>query len=118
MAAFAQRMGTRLMNLYLRPKAYMSKKWPIVKKYAVVELRPPNGQDFTNAVSEAKTLVAKAKDGAWKDLTVYKATVNSFVAIEVAMWFFAGECIGKRSYIGYPVKVDGAVFTFISFQYD
>lgn len=33
------------------------------------------------------------------------ATLNSLIAIEVLMWFYVGECIGKRSLIGYDIKL-------------
>ena len=29
--------------------------------------------------------------------------LNACVAVEVSMWFFIGECIGKRGLIGYDV---------------
>lgn len=50
---------------------YATKKWPIIKKYAEVELRPPSGSDFSQAIKEAKALITKAQNGAWKELTVY-----------------------------------------------
>jgi F-type H+-transporting ATPase subunit g len=31
------------------------------------------------------------------------ATINAVVTTEVLCWFFIGECIGKRSLIGYQV---------------
>lgn len=33
------------------------------------------------------------------------ATIKSLVAIEVLMWFYVGECIGKRHLIGYDIKL-------------
>ncbi|XP_045207981.2 ATP synthase subunit g, mitochondrial-like [Mercenaria mercenaria] len=118
MAAFFGRQATKLTNAYTRTVNYSSKKWPIIKKYAAVELMPPTPADIPRAISEAASLVSKAQNGAWKNLTISQATVNTFVAIEVAMWFFAGECIGKRSWVGYPVPADGSVFTYVSFTYD
>lgn len=34
-----------------------------------------------------------------------EATINSLVTIEVLMWFYIGECIGKRHLIGYDIKL-------------
>jgi hypothetical protein len=44
-----------------------------------------------------------------------QATLNTVVMFEVILWFFVGECIGKRSYVGYPVKVPNAVHKEISY---
>lgn len=44
-----------------------------------------------------------ARTGAWKNLTVKEATVNTVIGLEVMFWFFAGECIGKGSLVGYQV---------------
>ena len=32
-----------------------------------------------------------------------EALVNTCVTVEVAMWFFIGECIGKGGLVGYGV---------------
>ena len=37
-------------------------------------------------------------------LYLQELTLNAAVLLEVTLWFFAGEVIGKRSIIGYPVK--------------
>ena len=33
-----------------------------------------------------------------------EAAVNTLIGIEVACWFFVGECLGKRSLVGYNIK--------------
>lgn len=48
-------------------------------------------------------LLSGAKTGAWKKLPVREAWLNTLVTIEVICWFFIGECIGKRHYVGYDV---------------
>jgi len=38
-------------------------------------------------------------------IVLQDATINSLVAIEVLMWFYVGEVIGKRQLIGYNIKL-------------
>lgn len=54
-------------------------------------------------VSGLGKLISGAKSGAWKNTTVRDAWLNTLVTIEVLCWFYVGECIGKRSYVGYDV---------------
>lgn len=37
------------------------------------------------------------------NLTVREAAQNAAVVVEVAMWFYIGEIIGRGSFIGYDV---------------
>ncbi|CDI97473.1 lethal 2 06225 [Echinococcus multilocularis] len=76
-------------------------------KYAKVELRPPTMSELTPALEEGKSIINFFKSGAWKQKTVKDFALDSAVAIEVLMWFFVGEIIGRRSLIGYK-KVKGA----------
>lgn len=42
----------------------------------------------------------------WNEIQFFEsqeATVNTLIGIEVAMWFFIGECIGKGSLVGYQI---------------
>lgn len=48
-------------------------------------------------------LVRGARTGAWKNVTVREGWLNALVTIEVLCWFYVGECIGKRNYVGYDV---------------
>ena len=41
--------------------------------------------------------------GSWKQLTVRQAWLNTLVGMEIAGWFFIGECIGKRGLVGYVI---------------
>lgn len=50
---------------------YQKKKIPIVKKFALVELTPPTPGEIGKAIGEAASLIGKAKNGAWKNLTIY-----------------------------------------------
>lgn len=39
-------------------------------------------------------------------LSFQEAWVNTLVCAEIAFWFFIGEQIGRRSFIGYNIKSD------------
>lgn len=74
-------------------------------KYAKVELTPPKMTDLPEIKNSIFEIVQTVKSGCWKTLTVKDVTINSLVATEVLMWFYFGECIGKRKLIGYNIKL-------------
>merc|ERR1711915_1113058 len=71
--------------------------------YAKVELVPPSPGELGAATAGLANIVKSAQSGAWKNLTVKQATLNTLVAVEVLCWFFIGECIGKGTIVGYQV---------------
>ncbi|XP_025198693.1 ATP synthase subunit g, mitochondrial-like [Melanaphis sacchari] len=74
-------------------------------KYAKVELTPPKFSDLPEIKNEISKIIQTARTGRWKNITVKDATLNSLIALEVYMWFYVGECIGKRHLIGYDIKL-------------
>lgn len=78
-------------------------KFNIFMKYARVELAPPKMSEIPQIKAGIGKLLSGFKTGAWKNLTVKQATLNSLVGAEVLFWFFVGECIGKRHIVGYNV---------------
>ncbi|KAM7299345.1 ATP synthase subunit g, mitochondrial [Ixodes scapularis] len=72
-------------------------------KYAKVEMMPPSPRELPEVMRGFGNLVSSAKSGAWRHLTVREASLNTLVGLEVIFWFFVGECIGKRSLVGYQV---------------
>lgn len=72
-------------------------------KYARVELVPPSPREIPEVMCGLGNLVRSAQSGAWKNLTVKEATVNTLIGLEVVFCFFIGECIGKGSLVGYQV---------------
>lgn len=72
-------------------------------RYAKVELVPPNPTELPEIARGFGRLVRGAKTGAWKNLTVKEAWLNTLITVEVICWFFVGEVIGKRSLVGYQV---------------
>lgn len=77
----------------------LEKTWGFMR----VEMRPPSPSDLSLATQQFNQVIATAKSGRWKEITVREGWTNTLVAVEIAMWFFVGECIGKRSLIGYHV---------------
>lgn len=75
----------------------------VFKKYALVELTPPKPTDLPAIKAGVQQLLCAAKSGGWKTLTVREAWLNTLIWTEVWMWFWAGECIGKRHLVGYNV---------------
>ncbi|KAI8438017.1 hypothetical protein MSG28_010673 [Choristoneura fumiferana] len=78
-------------------------KFAIFMKYAKVELAPPKLSELPQIKAGIGKLLSSAKSGAWRDLTVKQATLNTLVGAEVLFWFYIGECIGKRHLVGYDV---------------
>ncbi|XP_031628162.1 ATP synthase subunit g, mitochondrial [Contarinia nasturtii] len=78
-------------------------KLKVAAKYAMAEMTPPKVSDIPAISSGLGKLVSGAKSGAWKNTTVREAFLNTLVTIEVLCWFFVGECIGKRHFVGYDV---------------
>ncbi|XP_023723834.1 ATP synthase subunit g, mitochondrial [Cryptotermes secundus] len=78
-------------------------KFNLFLKYAKVELAPPTPADIPQIRSGIQKLLTGFRTGKWKETTVKEAWLNSLVTAEVVFWFFIGECIGKRSIIGYHV---------------
>ena len=78
-------------------------KLRVFSQYAKVELVPPTPGEIPEIRARISRIIHSAKSGAYRDLTVKEAWLNTLVAIEVYCWFFIGECIGKRHLIGYDV---------------
>lgn len=78
-------------------------KFQTFLKYASVELTPPSPGDIPAIRAGIGKILSGAKNGTWKNLTVRDAWLNTLVTIEVFCWFYIGECIGKRHFVGYDV---------------
>ncbi|XP_077867068.1 ATP synthase F(0) complex subunit g, mitochondrial-like [Saccoglossus kowalevskii] len=89
------------LNVANWSKPRLSKFW----YYAKVELIPPTPAEFPKISKGISDIVASAKTGKWKQLTVREAWLNTLVAVEVCFWFFIGEQIGRRSLIGYNIDL-------------
>lgn len=81
-------------------------------RYAKVELSPPLPADFQKLKKTAESTAkgAKSKDvkaqlGKFRigQVTVREAWLNILVTVEVITWFYMGEVIGRRHFVGYKV---------------
>ncbi|XP_007558018.1 ATP synthase F(0) complex subunit g, mitochondrial [Poecilia latipinna] len=68
--------------------------------YARVELVPPTPLELPRAVLGAAGLLNIFR---LNRITVGEVMRNGVVATEIMLWFFIGECFGKRGLIGYKV---------------
>merc|ERR1712061_93838 len=84
-------------------KAYLAPRFATFVKYGKTELTPPTPGEIPQAIGQALKLVKSGTTFQFRHLTVKEALVNTCVTVEVAMWFFIGECIGKGGLIGYNV---------------
>lgn len=73
------------------------------QQYARVELTPPSLRDIPEIRNGFSKLINSARTGRYREVTVREAVINTLVAAEIYCWFFVGECIGKRHFVGYDV---------------
>ena len=71
-----------------------------VAGHARRELGPPT--DWGAVQREARAMFAKAPDAL--NTPLRRSVQSSLVAVEIAMWFFVGEIIGRKSLKGYKLK--------------
>ncbi|XP_054899534.1 ATP synthase subunit g, mitochondrial [Poeciliopsis prolifica] len=68
--------------------------------YARVELVPPTPLELPRAIWGALMLLNITR---LPKTTVRDVVRNGVVATEIMLWFYIGECFGKRGLIGYKV---------------
>lgn len=71
-----------------------------VAKY---ELGPPKLSELSQVKHESMKGFQSLINFTWCKRSVRDLLSNSFVAIDVMMWFFIGEIIGKGSLVGYDI---------------
>ncbi|XP_055839061.1 ATP synthase subunit g, mitochondrial-like [Episyrphus balteatus] len=99
MASIATK-GSGLVNKLM---AQARPQLDVFMKYARVELTPPTPGDIPVIRQGIGRLINGARTGAYKNVTVREAWLNTLVTMEVCFWFYVGECIGKRHIVGYDV---------------
>ncbi|XP_067675323.1 ATP synthase subunit g, mitochondrial-like [Haliotis asinina] len=110
-AAAVSRMGMSLVtktgNSAKGLQAYAIPRLQTFWKYAKVEMKPPSLGEMGQVQEGINNIIVSARTGKWKQLTVRQAGLNTLVGLEVLMWFYIGEIIGKRNIVGYYIP--GAV---------
>ncbi|EDW03480.1 ATP synthase subunit g, mitochondrial [Drosophila grimshawi] len=94
--------ATALLNKF---KAQARPQFDEFMRYAKVELTPPTPADFQHLRKTAKKAKKDVKGTRSRlgRVTVAEAWLNTLVTIEVITWFFMGEVIGRRHFVGYKV---------------
>jgi F-type H+-transporting ATPase subunit g len=105
--AAMQRLASSVPKMFRAVQDASVSQLQLFWKFAKVELRPPAPSEAEQIKKGFINLLTATKQQKWRALTVKEATVNTLVAAEVMLWFFAGECIGKGSITGYQIA--GAV---------
>merc|ERR1711893_362742 len=103
MAQAVQRLATKVPQLAKAGADLATPRLQTFWKYAKVELGPPSLNQMPEVSKGFSNLLRSARTGKWQQVTVKEAAVNACVTIEVLCWFAIGECLGKRSLIGYQV---------------
>ncbi|XP_003741237.1 ATP synthase subunit g, mitochondrial [Galendromus occidentalis] len=96
-------LSQRLVALAHQIKAGARPAFATFVSNAKVELIPPSPREIPQVFAGFGQIMRSARTGAWKNLTVREATLNTLVGLEIYFLFFVGECIGKGSLIGYHV---------------
>ena len=96
-------LGSKVGPLVGRALSQARPKLNTFLHYAKVEMVPPSPAELPQVARTFSSILRSARTGGYRNLTVRQAWLNTLVAVEVACWFFVGECIGKRALVGYDV---------------
>ncbi|KAM7249540.1 hypothetical protein ACFE04_019844 [Oxalis oulophora] len=78
---------------------------PTIVKYAKVELVPPKPTEIGEIRQGFSNICLAYKSKSYRNLSVKEAWLNTLITLEVIMWFFAGEIIGRGHLVGYHQKL-------------
>ncbi|KAH9639942.1 hypothetical protein HF086_002856, partial [Spodoptera exigua] len=84
-------------------KSELAKKMKVLKGFYTVELSPPRGSEFVKFAADLALAREFLKNKCYLHITVRQAWLLFLVGLEITMWFFLGETIGKRHIVGYSV---------------
>uniref|UniRef100_A0A1E1W0X9 Uncharacterized protein n=1 Tax=Pectinophora gossypiella TaxID=13191 RepID=A0A1E1W0X9_PECGO len=84
-------------------KTKVARKLKVFKEYYKVEMSPPNANEMQKLQLDLALVREFVAAGCWKHLTVKQAWLLFLVGLEISLWFFLGETVGKWSLVGYKV---------------
>ncbi|XP_063392641.1 neurofilament medium polypeptide-like [Cydia fagiglandana] len=85
-------------------KSELAAKLRVAKGYYTLEMAPPSSVGELKKLNEEISMVREfVSSKGYKGLTVKQAWLLFLVGIEVGLWFFLGETIGKAHIVGYKV---------------
>uniref|UniRef100_A0A7M5UXM9 ATP synthase subunit g, mitochondrial n=2 Tax=Clytia hemisphaerica TaxID=252671 RepID=A0A7M5UXM9_9CNID len=104
--AFLVRVGSRGFNAAAKLTRVTMPKAQNFAKNASVEMAPPSPGEFMGQLNILKNDILAGKSAARaSNLTVNEMAAKGFVLVEVGLWFYLGEMLGRKSIIGYNPKV-------------
>ncbi|KAK3609622.1 hypothetical protein CHS0354_038625 [Potamilus streckersoni] len=103
MAKVVEKLVTKSVSLAQKTLAFSKPRLQTFWKYAKVEMRPPSPDEFDAVKAGAIKVIKTGVSGEWKNISTKDATRNVIVSLEVMLWFYIGEIIGKGSLIGYAI---------------
>ncbi|VVC89573.1 unnamed protein product [Leptidea sinapis] len=84
-------------------KSELAQKIRVAKGYYTLEMAPPNINELQKLKDDLGLAIKFVKSGCFKHLTVKQAWLILMVCLEIGLWFFLGETIGKMHIVGYKV---------------
>ncbi|XP_075979098.1 putative ATP synthase subunit g 1, mitochondrial isoform X1 [Anticarsia gemmatalis] len=82
-------------------KSELARKMKVLKGFYTLEMAPP--MEMQKLTQDLKLAQEFFKTGAVMHLTVKQAWLLFLVGLEVSLWFYIGETIGKGRIVGYVV---------------
>ncbi|KAJ8734663.1 hypothetical protein PYW08_013913 [Mythimna loreyi] len=84
-------------------KSELAKKMRVLKGFYTVEMAPPRMSEMEKLTADIRLMQDFFKNKCYLFITVRQAWLLFLVGLEVYLWFFLGETLGKRHIVGYKV---------------